>query len=268
MNLFELAFPDDLACIIFDCSENHAAFAKDALVVNRMNVHPGGKQSRMRSTTFVHASQRHLPVEEQTIQTQEMVFLAEHSQFPNQPKGMLQVARERGLLDGLTNQPIQKCKKCPVASDSSTTVKCCLNRILSQEPDFASEISALQKTVINRGHKCLFLPKFHCELNPIECAWGDSKKTCRRECDYSWSSLKTMVPNALDAISIIKIRRWFRLTERFRDAYKQGISGSLADFAVRKYRSHRRLPSGIILEELKKEFEEKKAARISRNASK
>ena len=89
---------------------------------------------------------------------------------------MLQVARERGLLDLLTNQPIQKCKKCPVASDCSTTVKCCLNRMLSQETEFASEIPALQKTVINRGHKCLFLPKFHYELNPIECAWGNSKK--------------------------------------------------------------------------------------------
>ena len=77
MNLSELAFPDDLACIIFDCSENYAAFEKDALVVNRMNVHPGGKQSRMRSTTFVHASQRFLPAEEQTIQTQEILFLAE-----------------------------------------------------------------------------------------------------------------------------------------------------------------------------------------------
>ena len=70
MNLFELAFPYDSACIIFDCSENHAEFAKDALVVNRMNVHPGGKQSRMRSSTCVHASQRHLPVDEQTIYTQ------------------------------------------------------------------------------------------------------------------------------------------------------------------------------------------------------
>ena len=148
MNFFELDFSDDLACIIFDCSENHAVFAKDVLVVNRMNVHPGGKQIRMRSTTFVQASQRHLPVEEQTIQTQEIVYLAEKIQFPNQPKGMLKVARERGLLEGLTNQIIQKRKKWPVASDSSTTVKSCLNRIISQEPEFASDISALQKTVM------------------------------------------------------------------------------------------------------------------------
>ena len=109
-----------------------------------------------------------------------MVFLSEQSQFLNQPKGRLKVALERGLLDGVTNQPIQKCKKCPVASHSPTTVKCCLNRILNQEPDFASEISALQKTVIKRGHKCLILRKFHCELNPIECASGDSKKNLQK----------------------------------------------------------------------------------------
>ena len=37
------------------------------------------------------------------------------------------------------------------------------------------------------------------------------------------------------------------------DAYKKGICGKLAEYAVKKYKSHRRIPDGILeeLEELK-----------------
>ena len=36
----------------FDHSSGHTAFAEDALNVNRMNVRPGGAQSRMRDTYY------------------------------------------------------------------------------------------------------------------------------------------------------------------------------------------------------------------------
>jgi transposase len=33
----------------------------------------------------------------------------------------------------------------------------------------------LQTLIEAAGHKCYFLPKFHCELNPIEMQWGWAK---------------------------------------------------------------------------------------------
>ena len=56
--------------------------------------------------------------------------------------------------------------------------------MLSTQPDFSSECSALQHAVetpvMIEGvrclrHLCFFLPKFHCELNWIERMWGASK---------------------------------------------------------------------------------------------
>ncbi|PVH68882.1 hypothetical protein DL98DRAFT_627870, partial [Cadophora sp. DSE1049] len=44
----------------------------------------------------------------------------------------------------------------------------CLARILANHKDFFEQKSALEEILLARGHKCLFLPKFHCELNPIE----------------------------------------------------------------------------------------------------
>ena len=45
---------------------------------------------------------------------------------------------------------------------------CCMARILSKQEDFTNQISMLETVLREAGHLCIFLPKFHCELNPIE----------------------------------------------------------------------------------------------------
>ena len=52
---------------------------------------------------------------------------------------------------------------------------CCMSCILSLQEDFTQEKSMLQHYIEGRGHICMFLPKFHCELNPIEMVWGFMK---------------------------------------------------------------------------------------------
>ena len=37
--------------------------------------------------------------------------------------------------------------------------------------DFQNEKTLADKYITDKGHWCLFLPKFHCELNPIEWVW-------------------------------------------------------------------------------------------------
>jgi hypothetical protein len=47
-----------------------------------------------------------------------------------------------------------------------------MRRILSLQEDFISQKSLLQEEIEKRGHKCIFYPKYHCELNFIEMYWG------------------------------------------------------------------------------------------------
>jgi len=39
---------------------------------------------------------------------------------------------------------------------------------MSLEPDFLAQKGAIAEIIEKAGHKCIFYPKFHCELNFIE----------------------------------------------------------------------------------------------------
>ena len=43
-----------------------------------------------------------------------------------------------------------------------------MRTILANHEDFVNEKTQVEHYVNNRGLQCFFLPKFHCELNPIE----------------------------------------------------------------------------------------------------
>ena len=61
------------------------------------------------------------------------------------------------------------------AEDLERLQNYCMQRVLSLQSDFLNEKPLLQLVIEKAGHKCLFLPKFHCELNPIEMVWGQTK---------------------------------------------------------------------------------------------
>jgi len=52
---------------------------------------------------------------------------------------------------------------------------CCMHWVLASQEDFQSEKPLIQSIIEGAGHICLFLPHFHCELNPIEMLWGYGK---------------------------------------------------------------------------------------------
>jgi hypothetical protein len=64
----------------------------------------------------------------------------------------------------------------PNEQDGNRPVDCCMQRLLSLQDDFKNEKPLLQLIIEGAGHTCLFLPKFHCELNPIELVWGQAKR--------------------------------------------------------------------------------------------
>jgi hypothetical protein len=52
---------------------------------------------------------------------------------------------------------------------------CCMYRVLSLQDDFLTETPMIQSIIEKAGHVCLFLLRFHCELNTIELLWGYAK---------------------------------------------------------------------------------------------
>ncbi len=113
---------------------------------------------------------------------------------------MLMVA----LDEGTESSKIRgKCKKCEPSG-----IGCCLKRILEQESDFQKQKSLVQEVIEAAGHLCIFLPKFHCELNFIEFFWGLVKKYLRDNCDYTFDTLKENMPKALASVKLVTIRRW------------------------------------------------------------
>lgn len=212
---------------MIDNSQGHSAYSKDALLSSRMNLNPGGKQAKMRDGWFVQGGQK---------VSQPMVFPADHPEFPNQPKGAKQVLQERNIwTDGLR----LKCRdKCFVDS-----VSCCAKRLLEVQPDFKEQRSLVQEVIEAAGHLCIFLPKFHCELNFIEYFWGAVKKFLRDHCDYTFTGLQENLPKALESVAVETIRKWEHRMWRWLEAYERGLAAHEAQlhvqkFSSRKYKSH------------------------------
>lgn len=197
-----------------------------------MNVRPGGKQARMRDGWFIRDGQKII---------QPMIYPPNDSQNPNAAKGIKAVLVERGLYRADLRG------KCEKKCESNA---CCNKRILELQPDFAEQKSLVQETIEAAGHLCLFLPKFHCELNPIEYFWGMVKKYLRDNCDYSFDGLKENLPKALESVPIQTIRRWEHRLFRWVEAYRSGLGSVQAQLQVKQYSSrtftsHRRVSNTV-----------------------
>jgi hypothetical protein len=79
-------------------------------------------------------------------------------------------AEAMGQKSSLTDTEVAKANSTvPLAPQDKW---CCAYRVLLLQDDFVNEKPLLQHYLEGRGHICLFLPKFHCKLNPIEMLWG------------------------------------------------------------------------------------------------
>ena len=111
--------------------------ADNALNADKMNVGSGGKQPVMRDTIW--GGEVQTMVDENGI-----------------PKGMKVVLEERGV-----ETVGMKAKE--------------MRELLKTFPDFKNQKAKLEDYVENRDHVCIYYPKFHCELNPIERVWYQAK---------------------------------------------------------------------------------------------
>jgi hypothetical protein len=127
---------------------------------------------------------------------------------------------------------------------------CCARRILDLQPDFQEQKSLVQEVIEATGHLCIFLPKFHCELNFIEFFWGAVKRYLREHCDCTYETLKTNMLPALESVSMETIRKWEHWMYRWMNAYRDGLDAKDAQFKVKEfssrvYKSHRRVPNTL-----------------------
>jgi hypothetical protein len=191
-----------------------------------MNMWPGGKQAHLRDGWFIKDGHRH---------TQPMNFPASHPEFLNMLKGIRQVLVEIGLfVEGTRMQCKEKC--------SVDATRCCAKRILENQPDFKEQRSLVQEVIESAGHLCIFLPKFHCELNFIEYFRG----TVKRYLD----TLKANLPKALESVPLETIRCWEHRTCRWMEAYQSGMSAKEVQthvqlYSSKKYKSHRHIPEWV-----------------------
>ena len=118
--------------------------------------------------------------------------------------------------------------------------------IISKFPDFAGEKCQLEPILNNRGHVCIFIPKFHCEFNPIERCWSQSKRYTRAYCNYTIMGLRKTIPKALESIILDNIRNYFDRVKRYMYGYLEGLQAGTelelkATEFKKTYRSHRRV---------------------------
>jgi len=151
IKIFELAHPRKQALFIFDQLSAHASLPDNLLKAFNMNKLDGRKQQKQKDTIVPMTN----PAPEFHGKPQAM-------KLPNgEPKGLQHVLKERGFD---VHKLCAKCSPvCPIENQN-----CCMAHLLSQQDDFKNQPSLVETLIKAAGHKCIFLPKFHCELNPIE----------------------------------------------------------------------------------------------------
>ena len=75
-------------------------------------------------------------------------------------------------------------------------------------------------------YNCLYLPKYHCELNPIERNWCHAKKVYRQYVNGSIVRLQERVPTSLEAVSVDMMNKFFKPCRDYEMAYRSGCSGN------------------------------------------
>lgn len=135
---------------------------------------------------------------------QDFYFPDDHPEFPRYFKGMAWILKEWGYnVTGKKAQCGRSFSECPKGASD-----CCCRRTLYNQPDFANVESILESVCRERNVPVVFLPEFHCELNPIEQVWGAAKRYYRLLPPSSkFEDLCRNLLEALESISVDQMRR-------------------------------------------------------------
>ena len=71
-------------------------------------------------------------------------------------------------------------------------------KIVSEMRDFKYQKTRVEELIL----RVMFIPKFHCELNPIKRVWCHAKRYTCLHCDYSFPHLEKIIDEVLDSVSL------------------------------------------------------------------
>lgn len=87
-----------------------------------------------------------------------------------------------------------------------------LREIISKHPAFEKDSTHLERLASSYGHKIVFCPKFHCELNPVEGVFCDLKRHVRKHNDQDFKKFNNLIQEAFGKYKAKKlnIKLWNR----------------------------------------------------------
>ena len=120
-----------------------------------------------------------------------------------------------------------------------------MRKELASHPDFRNEKNKIEHALNRRGHACILLPKFHCELNPIERCWAQAKRYTRAYLNYTIAGLRRNVPDSLETVTLENNKNHYRKVRTYMFSYVQGFTaGPELEEHMKKckiYKSHQRV---------------------------
>ena len=98
----------------------------------------------------------------------------------------------------------------------------------------------------DKGHKYIFIPKFHYKLNAIKIYQRYKKAQYRQVKKTSFKHAKREVLIALDTYSINIMQRFYNKASRFIDAYQKGLRVKAAAQCVKKQKRYKVILEGAM----------------------
>ena len=151
--------------MVFDQSFAYRSHGKGALNPFDINLNNKGKKSTFKD--IYYPPKCTIPELRGTIQTLYTI----NAEGNKVNKGIKIILQERGCYSKKPPNFKYKVKCLKLAAYLvliSDMPSCCLACILSTYKDFFEQKSAIGTLIKGRGHKCVFIPKFYCELNAIK----------------------------------------------------------------------------------------------------
>ncbi|CAN0252689.1 unnamed protein product [Scytosiphon promiscuus] len=146
-----------------------------------------------------------------------------------------------GREQALERARVEQQNPAGVGAPTSTVERrrCCVRKILSELTAFKGVLNKVEQMFKKAGHLCIFLPKYHPELNAIERYCGYLKYLLRLHCEYSLPHMLKILPGAMSGVPVGHIRAWSRVTWLYINAYKHGLVEYLKDRDLKKWGTHR-----------------------------
>ena len=221
--MLEFKYPGGKLVFLFDWSSGHDKKPADSVILGKIRLNFGGAQPEMRSTTVMENFVGNPPTYPaiKVGDVQHLCFQHDSpppfyrpdllpQEYVGKAKGAKQIAYERGLWrNGM------------ILRDDANPARSCFHALAGCQDFQAFVKSILQEEIEKLGHGCDFLPKFHCELNPIERVWAKSKRYVRDHSDSTRETLLKNIPKSLctQNISLESIINYCCKTVDYAEAY-------------------------------------------------